>query len=171
VQANRVSDWLSDVIGEDAIAVYEGHYFTEDALFRLRERRRTFGELRAEEIDWLRWIAANVDDQDLLEKLSQGPDDDVRMWVACNLLTPRLVLEKLAEDPIVFVRRGVAQNQSTPAHILIKLNADPDTRVRILVQTNATNNRESELRRGDKTPPRPEIFAIHGDGRLRSRFA
>ena len=27
-----MSDWLSDVIGNDLIAVYEGLYFTEDAL-------------------------------------------------------------------------------------------------------------------------------------------
>jgi hypothetical protein len=132
---------LNDVISNDLIAVYEGHYFTEDALLWLREKPRTFGELRTEEIDWLRWMAANIEDKEVLENLSQDPDTDVRMWVACNPLTPRLVLEKLAEDPIVFVRRGVAQNQSTPAHILIKLNADPDTKVRILVQTSATNNR------------------------------
>jgi hypothetical protein len=143
-----VSSWLNDVISNDLIAVYEGHYFTEDALLWLREKPRTFGELRTEEIDWLRWMAANIGDKEVLENLSQDPDTDVRMWVACNPLTPRLVLEKLAEDPVVFVRRGVAQNQSTPAHILIKLNADPDTRVRILVQTSATNNRGSELRRG-----------------------
>jgi hypothetical protein len=143
-----VSSWLNDVISNDLIAVYEGHYFTEDALLWLREKPRTFGELRTEEIDWLRWMAANIEDKEVLENLSQDPDTDVRMWVACNPLTPRLVLEKLAEDPIVFVRRGVAQNQSTPAHILIKLNADPDTKVRILVQTSATNNRGSELRRG-----------------------
>jgi hypothetical protein len=136
-----VSSWLNDVISNDLIAVYEGHYFTEDALLWLREKPRTFGELRTEEIDWLRWMAANIEDKEVLENLSQDPDTDVRMWVACNPLTPRLVLEKLAEDPIVFVRRGVAQNQSTPAHILIKLNADPDTKVRILVQTSATNNR------------------------------
>jgi len=143
-----VSSWLNDVISKDLIAVYEGHYFTEDALLWLREKPRTFGELRTEEIDWLRWMAANIEDKEVLENLSQDPDTDVRMWVACNPLTPRLVLEKLADDPIVFIRRGVAQNQSTPAHILIKLNADPDTRVRILVQTTATNNRGSELLRG-----------------------
>jgi hypothetical protein len=143
-----VSSWLNDVISNDLIAVYEGHYFTEDALLWLREKPRTFGELRTEEIDWLRWMAANIEDKEVLENLSQDPDTDVRMWVACNPLTPRLVLEKLAVDPIVFVRRGVAQNRSTPAHILIKLNADPDTRVRILVQTTATNNRGSELLRG-----------------------
>ena len=142
-----MSSWLNDVISNDLIAVYEGYYFTEDALLWLREKPRTFGELRTEEIDWLRWMAANIEDKEVLENLSQDPDTDVRMWVACNPLTPRLVLEKLAVDPIVFVRRGVAQNRSTPAHILIKLNADADTRVRILVQTSATNNRRSELRR------------------------
>jgi hypothetical protein len=35
--------------------------------------------LRAEEIDWLRWMAANIDDQNLLEKLSRDPDTDVRV--------------------------------------------------------------------------------------------
>jgi hypothetical protein len=87
-----MSDWLGDVISNELIAIYEGHYFTEDALMWLRERPRTFGELRAEEIDWLRWMAANIDDQDLLEKLSQDPDIDVRMWVACNPMTPEQVL-------------------------------------------------------------------------------
>jgi hypothetical protein len=140
-----MSEWLNEVIGEDLIVVYEGHYCTEDAVIWLRQKPRTIGELRSEEIDWLRWMAANTNNRDLLEKLSQDLDSDVRMWVACNPRTPRLVLEKLAEDPIVFVRRGVAQNRSTPVHLLIKLNADPDTRVRILVQTNEANNRTSQL--------------------------
>jgi hypothetical protein len=46
---------------------------------RLREKPPTFGELRAEDIDWLRWMAANIHDQNLLRKLSQDPDSDVRM--------------------------------------------------------------------------------------------
>ncbi len=74
-----MSDWLSDVIGDDLITVYEGLYFTEDALLWLREKPRTFGELRAEEIDWLRWMAATIHDKYVLEKLSQDPDTDVRM--------------------------------------------------------------------------------------------
>ena len=82
-----MSEWLSDVIGDDLIAVYEGLYCTEDALAWLREKPRTFGELREEEINWLRWMAANIDDQDLLRKLSQDPDSAVRMWVACNPMT------------------------------------------------------------------------------------
>jgi len=136
-----VSSWLNDVISNDLIAMYEGHYFTEDALLWLREKPRTFGELRTEEIDWLRWMAANIEDKEVLENLSQDPDTDVRMWVACNPLTPRLVLEKLAVDPIVFVRRGVAQNSSIPAHLLIRLNDDTDIQVRALAFKNAAQSR------------------------------
>jgi hypothetical protein len=137
-------NWLSDVINDELIAIYEGHYCTEDALVWLREKPRTFGELRAEEIDWLRWMAANIDDQGLLEKLSEDPDIDVRMWVACNPITPELVLAKLAEDPIVFVRRGVAQNRSTPMPLLMRLNDDSDVVVRVLVSRN--RNRRSHRR-------------------------
>ncbi len=131
-----MSDWLNDLIGDDLIAVYEDLYFTEDALIWLREKPRTFGELRAEEIDWLRWMAANIHDQDLLEKLSQDADSHVRMWVACNPMTPKPILGKLAEDPVVIVRRGVAQNNSTPAHVLERLNDDADHVVRALVFRN-----------------------------------
>lgn len=129
-------DWMGEVIGSDLIAVYEGFYFTEDAMLWLREKPRTFGELRAEEIDWLRWMAANVRDKSVLEKLSQDPDDDVRMWVACNPMTPERVLGKLAGDSVVFVRRGVAQNKSTPTPLLARLNYDADLSVRALVLRN-----------------------------------
>jgi hypothetical protein len=125
-----MSDWLSDVIGNDLIAVYEGLDATEDALRWLREKPRTFGELRSEDIDWMRWVAANIQDEDLLEKLSQDPDSDVRMWVACNPMTSQPVLEKLAEDPIVFVRRGVAQNKGAPTRLLARLNKDTDLAAR-----------------------------------------
>ena len=76
----------------------------------------------------------------MLEKLSTDPDTDVRMWVACNPVTSRLVLETLAEDPNVFVLRGVAQNRSTPTHLLRRLSADPDLQVRALVLKNAVKN-------------------------------
>ena len=140
-----MSDWLSEVIGNNLIAVYEGLSFTEDALLWLREKPRTFGELRAEEIDWLRWMAANVDDQNLLAKLSRDLDTDVRMWVACNPMTPELVLGRLAEDAIVFVRRGVAQNKNTPMPLLARLCDDADVVVRAL----ASRNRISRADRRD----------------------
>jgi hypothetical protein len=141
-------DWLGDVISSDLIAVYEGLFFTEDALLWLRERPRTFGELRARDIDWLRWMAANIDDQDLLEKLAQDPDTDVRMWVACNPMTPEMVLGRLAEDAIVFVRRGVAQNKNTPLTLLMRLSNDADVVVRALASRNriSRSDRRDSLR-------------------------
>ena len=85
-----MSEWLSEVIGDDLIAVYEG--------LLLHRGRSCIGcgkspapsaSCGAEEIDWLRWMAANIDDQDLLRKLSQDSDTDVRIWVACNPMTPK----------------------------------------------------------------------------------
>ena len=148
-----MSDWLGEVIGDNLISVYEGLFFTEDALVWLRERPRTFGELRARDIDWLRWMAANVDDQDLLENLAGDADVDVRMWVACNPMTPEVVLERLAEDAIVFVRRGVAQNKCTPMPLLVKLSDDADVVVRAL----ASRNRISRSDRRDS--PRERVSA------------
>jgi len=135
VQEDGMPDWLGEIIGNDLLAVYEGFYFTEDALRWLREKPRTFGELRAEEIDWLRWMAANIRDKSVLEKLSQDHDADVRMWVACNPMTPERVLCRLAEDSVVFVRRGVAQNKSTPTLLLTRLNDDDDFSVRALARS------------------------------------
>lgn len=131
-----MSDWLNRVIGDDLETVYEGLDATEDVLRWLRQKPRTLGELRAKDIDWLRWMAANIDDQDLLEDLSQDPDADVRMWVACNPMTPKRVLGQLAEDSIVFVRRGVAQNSNTPTPLLARLSDDADYMVRALALWN-----------------------------------
>jgi hypothetical protein len=143
-----MSDWLGEVIGDNLFAVYEGLFFTEDALLWLRERPRTFGELRARDIDWLRWMAANVDDQDLLEKLAEDSDTDVRMWVACNPMTPELVLGRLAEDAVASVRRGVAQNKSTPMPLLTRLSDDADVVVRALASRNriSRSDRRDSLR-------------------------
>lgn len=143
-----MSDWLGEVIGDNLFAVYEGLFFTEDALLWLRQRPRTFGELRARDIDWLRWMAANVDDESLLEKLAQDLDTDVRMWVACNPSTPELVLGRLAEDAVAFVRRGVAQNKSTPMSLVTRLCDDPEVVVRALASRNriSRSDRRDSLR-------------------------
>jgi hypothetical protein len=138
-----MSDWLNEVIGNDLETVYEGLDATEDALIWLREKARTFGELRAKDIDWLRWMAANIHDQDLLEGLSQDPDADVRMWVASNPMTPKPVLKQLAEDPVVFVRRGVAQNSNTPTRLLARLRDDADYVVRALALWNSSKTTPS----------------------------
>jgi hypothetical protein len=130
-------DWLDEMLDEDLIAVYDGQDFTEDAAAWLRESPRTFGELRAEEIDWLRWMALNTPNQDVLEMLAQDLDFDVRMRIACNPMAPAHVLAKLANDSSVFVRRAVAQNRRTPASSLTKLSRDSD----IVVQAQVFRNR------------------------------
>jgi hypothetical protein len=132
-----MSDWLDEMIGADLITVYEGQDFTEDAVIWLREKPRTFRELRAEEIGWLRWMALNTANQNVLAKLAQDLDFDVRMRVACNPMAPAHILAKLADDSSVFVRRGVAQNRRTPASSLIKLSHDAD----IVVQAQVFRNR------------------------------
>ena len=40
----------------------------------LSEKHRTFAELSAEEIDRLRWMAANAHDKDVLDKLAVDPN-------------------------------------------------------------------------------------------------
>ena len=69
-----MSDWINEVIGADLIAVYEGQYFTEDAVAWLREKPRPFRELRAEEIDWLRWMALNTPNQEVRAMPAQDGD-------------------------------------------------------------------------------------------------
>jgi hypothetical protein len=131
-----MADWLDELVGESLISVFESLWCTEDAVMWLRERPRTFRQLRAEEIDWLRWMAANIQYSTVLENLSQDQDSDVRMWVACNPNTPTRVLRKLAEDPVPYVRRGVAQNKNTPLPVLVMLSKDLDVVVRLLTSKN-----------------------------------
>jgi hypothetical protein len=155
-------DWWGEVIGENLISVYEGLYFTEDALVWLRERPRTFGELRAKDIDWLRWMAANVEDQGLLEKLAQDLDTDVRMWVACNPMTAEVVLGRLAEDVVVFVRRGVAQNKNAPMPLLLRLCDDVDVVVRVLASRNRISRRDRRDSLGERLFPGAEAARDSG---------
>jgi hypothetical protein len=107
------------------------------SLLWLRESPRKFGELRAKEIDWLRWMALSTPKQEVLAKLAQDLDFDVRMRVACNPMAPEYVLAKLANDSSVLVRRGVAQNRRTPASSLTKLSHDSD----IVAQAQVFRNR------------------------------
>jgi hypothetical protein len=87
-------------------------------------------------------MAANADDQRLLEKLAQDLDTDVRMWVACNPMTAEAVLGRLAEDVVVFVRRGVAQNKNAPISLLMRLSEDVDVVVRALAWRNRISRRD-----------------------------
>jgi hypothetical protein len=133
-----MSDWLSDVIGNDLIAIYEGLYFTEDALIWLGKSLAPLASC-AEEIDWLRWMAANIYDKMYWQSCHRiGIAMSACGW-RVTPMTPELILGKLAEDPIVFVRRGVAQNRSTLTPVLVRLHDDTDLAVRALVFRNLSN--------------------------------
>jgi len=96
-----MSAWLDELIGADSNAVYEGQDFTEDAFAWLREKPRTLCELRAEKIDWLRWMTLNTPNQEVLIRLALDLIFDVCMRVACNPMAPKHVLAKLADDSSV----------------------------------------------------------------------
>ena len=49
-------------------------------------------------------MALNTTNQEVLEKLVQDRDFDVRMRVACNPMAPQHILARLANDSSVFVR-------------------------------------------------------------------
>ena len=66
---------------------------------------------------------------EILARLAQDDDPEVRMCVARNKRTPVEILRRLAEDAKWLVREGVVYNINTPAEILHELTKDPDEAV------------------------------------------
>ena len=62
--------------------------------------------------------------KEIIVRLSNFKDGDVREEVAKNSKTPIDILIKLSEDPSYFVRREVAKNSKTPIEILKQLAND-----------------------------------------------
>jgi hypothetical protein len=83
-------------------------------------------------------MALNTLNQDVLAKVAQDRDRDVRIRVACNPMAPELVLARLADDSSFYGRSGVAQNDRSPAPSLAKLSHDSDIVVRAQVFRNRT---------------------------------
>ncbi len=54
---------------------------------------------------------------EVLEKLANNGDDDIRYYVARNPNTPLYVLEKLVNHDIWLVRYSVTLNPNTPKYI------------------------------------------------------
>ncbi len=76
-------------------------------------------------------IASNPKtDEDLLRKLAKDIDKDVRLAVAENPNTPPDTLTVLSCDEDVDVRFGVAENPHMPENILVKLSQDENAYVR-----------------------------------------
>ena len=65
------------------------------------KKPRALRELRAAEIDWLRWMTLNIPNQEVRVKLALDLIFDVRMRAVCNPMAPKHVLAKLADDSSV----------------------------------------------------------------------
>jgi hypothetical protein len=82
---------------------------------------------------------------EILEKLAQDPNEDVRSIVANSQNLPLETLLKLADDPSQKVRSQLVRqqsNRSTPIEILIKLADDPDTDIRMNIARNSNTPTE-----------------------------
>jgi hypothetical protein len=125
------------IIEEKVIANCWLHGACAEGLNWLREKPRTFVELRSHSLAWWRWLAQHCSHPDVLEKLASDPDADVRYYIAQNSNTPVTTLEKLASDPDADVRYYIARNSNTPVTTLEKLASDPNAAVRYKIARNA----------------------------------
>lgn len=76
---------------------------------------------------------------DILERLAQDPNEDVRSTVANNRNLPLATLLRLADDSSSKVRSQLIHqqfNRSTPVEILAKLADDPDSNIRMNIARN-----------------------------------
>ena len=76
----------------------------------------------------------------ILEKLSNDENTEVRAYMARESNAPMPILEKLAKDKDKVVRRCVALNQNTPAFMLEKLAIDEKNIVRAAVAKNKSTS-------------------------------
>jgi hypothetical protein len=77
---------------------------------------------------------------EILERLAQDPNEDVRSTVASNRNLPLATLLQLADDPSSKVRSQLIHqqfNRSTPIEILAKLADDPDSNIKMNIARNA----------------------------------
>jgi Leucine rich repeat variant len=76
---------------------------------------------------------------EILERLAQDPNEDVRSTVASNRNLPLATLLQLADDPSSKVRSQLIHqqfNRSTPIEILAKLAQDPDSNIKMNIARN-----------------------------------
>jgi Leucine rich repeat variant len=82
---------------------------------------------------------------DILERLAQDPNEDVRATVASNRSLPLATLLKLADDSSRKVKLQLVRqqsNRSIPIEILAKLADDPDTDIKTNIASNSNTPTE-----------------------------
>ena len=82
---------------------------------------------------------------EVLKKLAEDGNNDVRLYVARNPKTPAEVLKKLAEDKNENddIRKAVARNQNAPIEVLVKMAEDENEDIRSSVARNPSTPAET----------------------------
>ena len=93
-----------EIIDEKIIENCEVNGACSEGLEWLREKPRTFSELKIHSKSWFNWLAENSSLPEVLSKLAEDANSDVRYYVAGNTNSPVEVLSKLAEDANSAVR-------------------------------------------------------------------
>ena len=98
VKRMMLNDFLAEIVDGSVIENCASNRACEPGLTWLREKPRTFGELRAKNDFWWLWLANNVSLPAVLEKLAGDSDTYVRRSIAANPNTPVAVREKLRRE-------------------------------------------------------------------------
>ena len=98
---------------------------------------------------------------DLLQRLAQHADYNVRITVCNNRRTPAQVLELLAEDRELYTRYCVAAHGNASPDLLTRFASDPDESLRYVVASNANTPVPILAQLGDdeKSPVRMQVAA------------
>lgn len=93
-------------------------------------------KLAEDKNDDVRWaVAENTKTPvDILRKLAEDKNDYVKSAVVDNPNAPVEVLENWAEDKDCYKRQAVAHNPNTPTEVLKKLAGDEDERIRRIAE-------------------------------------
>ncbi len=86
---------------------------------------------------------------EILEKLANDKDWQIRLIIAKNQKAPKEVLMKLADDKDNAVKESVASNSNTPIKVLEKLADDKDWQIRIIIAKNQKVPKEVLMKLAD----------------------
>ena len=132
-EENQYVEWWDK--NDESHDTIPGSNVVDDIEFLKRHGKLNIPDIK--DIEILRKLAEDKDEDvrcrvaknpnipaEILRKLAEDDDEEVRRRVAWNSNTSVEILSKLAEDENGDVKRGVAMNPNTPVKVLIKLAKD-----------------------------------------------
>ena len=105
-------------------------------------------------------LAQNSTDPEVLVRLANDADEDVRWHVAENLNTPTDVLAQLANDEDEWVRKYVAGNPNTPPDVIKQLFKDEDVQVSQMALYNPSYPKKSKKSKKSNTWPSADKWEV-----------